>query len=67
MKITCVLCQKKDDIDDQALIAKRLKNRPIHTYMCDSCHDRITEKTLQRLETGQFRIYHKEVQNKEQW
>ena len=67
MKITCVLCQKKDDIDDQALIAKLLKNRPIHTYMCDSCHDRITEKTLQRLETGQFRIYHKEVQNKEQW
>jgi uncharacterized protein YlaI len=67
MKVTCVLCQTKDDVDDQTLIAKRLKNRPIHTYMCATCHDRITEKTIQRLESGKFRFYHKEVQNKEQW
>ncbi|MBS4172377.1 YlaI family protein [Bacillus sp. FJAT-49736] len=46
MKVQCILCDKIETIDDDSLIAKRLKNRPIHTYMCDECHDRISEKTL---------------------
>lgn len=48
MNVKCILCDKIETIDDDTLIAKRLKNRPIHTYMCDECHDRITRKTLAR-------------------
>jgi uncharacterized protein YlaI len=46
MKVKCILCDNIEDIDDDSFIAKRLKNRPIHTYMCDECHDRVKEKTL---------------------
>jgi len=49
MKVQCILCDKIETIDEDTLIAKRLKNRPIHTYMCDDCHERITKKTLARL------------------
>ncbi|PKR86918.1 YlaI family protein [Heyndrickxia camelliae] len=49
MNVKCILCEKIESIDDDTLIAKRLKNRPIHTYMCDECHDRITKKALDRL------------------
>ncbi|ABO66316.1 MULTISPECIES: YlaI family protein [Geobacillus] len=57
MKVKCVLCEQIDTIDDESLLAKRLRNRPIHTYMCRQCHDRIAEKTKQRLATGKFRFY----------
>ncbi|RAK23217.1 uncharacterized protein YlaI [Anoxybacillus vitaminiphilus] len=57
MKVKCVLCDKIDVIDDESLLAKRLRNRPIHTYMCPECHERITEKTKARLATGKFRFY----------
>ncbi len=67
MKLNCVLCNESHDIDDQTPIAKRLKNRPIHTYMCTKCHDRITEQTIKRWETGKFRVYHKDVQKNENW
>lgn len=67
MKATCVLCQETHEINDQTLIAKQLKNRPIHTFMCKSCHERITERTIKRWETGKYRVYHKEVQKNDQW
>jgi len=57
MRVRCVLCDKIDNIDDESLLAKRLRNRPIHTYMCHDCNDRITEKTKARLATGKFKIY----------
>ncbi|MGW8787084.1 DUF2197 domain-containing protein, partial [Heyndrickxia sporothermodurans] len=31
MKVKCVLCEKINDIDDDSIMAKRLRNRPIHT------------------------------------
>ncbi|MFC8574737.1 YlaI family protein [Heyndrickxia sporothermodurans] len=49
MKVKCVLCEKINDIDDDSIMAKRLRNRPIHTYICDECYERITEKTTARL------------------
>ena len=49
MKVKCILCEKLETIDDDSIVAKRLRNRPIHTYMCDECHDRITRKTNERL------------------
>lgn len=56
MRVKCVLCDKIDKLDDQLPLAKRLRNRPIHTYMCDTCNDRIKEKTEARRETGSFQL-----------
>jgi uncharacterized protein YlaI len=61
MNVKCVLCDKLETIDDDTLIAKRLKNRPIHTYMCEECHERITEKTLARLATRTSNLQSDEV------
>ncbi|PGZ99572.1 hypothetical protein COE51_09430 [Bacillus pseudomycoides] len=52
-----MLCDKKEDLNDENPVAKRLRNRPIHTYMCKQCTDRITERTLERKSTGHFRLY----------
>ncbi len=57
MRVKCVICDLVESIEDETLIAKRLRNRPIHTYMCQSCQDRITEKTNARVATGKFRFY----------
>lgn len=48
MKLTCMLCDKVDHIDDDSLLAKRYRNHPLKTYLCTACKDRITEKTLER-------------------
>lgn len=59
MRVKCILCETVEKIDDQLPIAKRLRNRPIHTYMCTSCTERITAKTKERIATGKFHIYRK--------
>ncbi|BDG48186.1 MULTISPECIES: YlaI family protein [Parageobacillus] len=65
MRVKCVLCDRIDTIDDESLLAKRLRNRPIHTYMCEECYHRIAERTKARLATGKFRIYHSKLPNDE--
>lgn len=57
MRVQCVICDSINDINDDLLEAKRLRNRPIHTYMCIPCHDRITKNTETRIDTGNFRFY----------
>ncbi|MBB6175937.1 MULTISPECIES: YlaI family protein [Anoxybacillus] len=57
MRVRCILCEKIDTLDDETLLAKRLRNRPIHTYMCETCHERIEKKTNERLATGKFRFF----------
>ncbi|GGG20769.1 hypothetical protein GCM10007425_13970 [Lysinibacillus alkalisoli] len=57
MRVKCVVCDTLGQIDDDSPMAKKLRNRPIHTYMCDECHTRITHKTEERLATGMFRVY----------
>ena len=57
MKVKCVICDRIDEISDDLPLAKKLRNRPIHTYMCNECHDRIEEKTHARLATGKFIFY----------
>ena len=57
MRVKCVLCDKIESIDDELLIAKRLRNRPIHTYMCNECNERIEQKTNERIATGNFKLY----------
>ncbi|SFA76227.1 MULTISPECIES: YlaI family protein [unclassified Bacillus (in: firmicutes)] len=59
MRVKCVLCDKIEAIEDETLIAKRLRNRPIHTYMCKPCEDRISVKTQERIDTGNFKLYRK--------
>ncbi|MCQ6279800.1 YlaI family protein [Bacillus sp. EB600] len=57
MRVKCVICDKIESINDESLLAKRLRNRPIHTYMCESCNERISERTNARISTGNFRLY----------
>ncbi|WP_313805162.1 YlaI family protein [Cytobacillus sp.] len=57
MKVKCVLCDKIETIENESLQAKKLRNRPIHTYMCMECNERITYKTQKRIETGNFKLY----------
>ncbi|MFJ8066249.1 YlaI family protein [Psychrobacillus sp. NPDC096426] len=57
MKVQCVMCERIDVLSDDLPLAKKLRNRLIHTYMCPVCHDRIEEKTNARLATGKFIFY----------
>lgn len=66
MRVKCVLCDKIETIDDESPEAKRLRNRPIHTYMCDPCQERIAKKTNDRLETGNFRFL-KPKSDRDEW
>ncbi|OIJ13298.1 hypothetical protein BKP37_12425 [Anaerobacillus alkalilacustris] len=66
MRVKCVICDQIETIDNDSFVAKRLRNRPIHTYTCKSCYDRITERTKVRLATGKFRI-NKPVLNEDDW
>jgi uncharacterized protein YlaI len=66
MRVKCVICDKIENIIDESGIAKRLRNRPIHTYMCNDCHDRIEQRTLERLATGNFKLYQKK-RTEEDW
>ncbi|MGW8457972.1 YlaI family protein [Bacillus atrophaeus] len=57
MRVQCSICDKIEQIDDETLMAKRLRNRPIHTYMCQVCHERIKIRTEERLNTGRFSFH----------
>ncbi|WP_059170004.1 YlaI family protein [Bacillus sp. FJAT-27445] len=57
MRVKCVLCDTIETIPDESQEAKRLRNRPIHTYMCNPCHERITDRTNERIASGNFRLY----------
>ncbi|MFE8703689.1 YlaI family protein [Cytobacillus sp. FJAT-54145] len=57
MRVKCVICDKIESIQDESFQAKRLRNRPIHTYMCKPCETRITERTNERIATGNFNLY----------
>ena len=58
MRVKCVICDEIGQLPDDAPLAKKLRNRPIHTYMCDKCNERISEKTIARIATGNF-IFHR--------
>ncbi|WP_147531848.1 YlaI family protein [Bacillus marasmi] len=66
MRVKCFICDKIESIDDFSPLAKRLRNRPIHTYMCKPCEERITEKTNQRHSSGNFKLY-KPVSEDDNW
>lgn len=66
MRVKCVICDKIESIEDESFIAKRLRNRPIHTYMCQDCSSRISEKTKARIDTGNFKLYRTQSE-KDDW
>ncbi|GGL45007.1 YlaI family protein [Sporolactobacillus putidus] len=57
MRVKCILCGKICHLDDQSVLAKRLRNRPIHTFMCEECSARISERTRARWATGKFTLH----------
>ncbi|WP_102347073.1 YlaI family protein [Bacillus sp. Marseille-P3661] len=57
MRVKCLLCDKIDSLDDESPLSKRLRNRPIHTYMCEECSNRIKTRTEDRKATGKFKLY----------
>jgi uncharacterized protein YlaI len=57
MRVQCVICDVIETIDNELPLAKKIRNRPIHTYMCQTCHDRITKRTEERKATGHFKLY----------
>lgn len=66
MRVQCVICDRIEIIDDYSPMAKKLRNRPIHTYMCDDCNNRIKERTEARLATGKFKI-HRTYEDGDDW
>lgn len=41
MTVQCIICDTKVLIDKNTLEAKRLRNDPMHTFMCDECKSRL--------------------------
>lgn len=66
MKVKCVICDMIEDINENSFQAKRLRNRPIHTYMCQHCNERIAKNTQKRMDTGNFVLYQKKA-NEDDW
>ena len=54
MRVKCVICDTIAQLDDDLPLAKKLRNRPINTYMCDTCHHRIAENTTQESKQANF-------------
>jgi uncharacterized protein YlaI len=66
MRVKCVICDVIESIEDESPLAKRLRNRPIHTYMCEPCNSRIADKTNVRTETGKYSEF-KGESREEEW
>ncbi|MCZ0703974.1 uncharacterized protein YlaI [Natronobacillus azotifigens] len=57
MDVKCPICDSIDTIDTDSPLAKRLRNRRKHLYLCPTCTDRIGKKTNQRHATGKFQLF----------
>jgi len=65
VKVQCVICDIIEELDDNSFQAKRLRNRPIHTYMCNECDLRIAQNTQKRIDSGNFVLYQNKPQEDE--
>lgn len=57
MHVKCVICDTIHDLPNDLPLAKKLRNRPIHTFMCAPCSERISINTHKRIDTGNFNFY----------
>lgn len=48
MRVQCILCDTVTELSDASPEAKKLRNKPLRTYLCTHCHKRISEKTRLR-------------------
>ncbi|HET7616118.1 MAG TPA: YlaI family protein [Bacillales bacterium] len=67
MRVQCVLCDRIDTLDDESPLAKKLRNRPVHTYMCKDCHERISLRTKEKFAKQPYFIYHRKQKKKNDW
>ncbi|MGL4520938.1 MAG: YlaI family protein [Bacilli bacterium] len=63
MRVKCALCDTISVLSDENPIAKKIKNRPIHTYMCEPCSARITNTYKERVAVTphQYNVYRTET------
>ncbi|MCI2947340.1 YlaI family protein [Staphylococcus caledonicus] len=40
-EVQCIICDTKVLIDENTVEAKRIRNNPIKTFMCDDCKSRL--------------------------
>ena len=66
MNVKCVICDQIESISDDSPEAKKLRNRPIHTFMCQTCNTRIENRTNERIATGNFHLY-RTITNDDNW
>ncbi|MFL0581342.1 YlaI family protein [Solibacillus silvestris] len=57
MRVKCVICDTLHELPNDLPLAKKLRNRPIHTFMCTTCSERISDNTHNRIATGKFRFF----------
>ena len=57
MRVKCVICDTIQQLEDDLPLAKKLRNRPINTFMCETCNTRIAENTEKRILTGKFHAW----------
>ena len=57
MKTQCMICETIEEINDESLLAKKLKYNRIRSYLCDACYERIRVNTIKRQQTGNFHLY----------
>ncbi|NWK84497.1 DUF2197 domain-containing protein [Staphylococcus sp. GSSP0090] len=50
-KVQCIICDMEVFIDQNTLEAKRLRNDPMHTFMCDECKSRLDTPKQRNQET----------------
>jgi uncharacterized protein YlaI len=65
MKVQCFLCDKEELLDPDTFTAKRIRNRPLTTFLCEECHTRVTANTEKRRIEGRLRpnLFYKEKDN----
>ncbi|QLK85744.1 DUF2197 domain-containing protein [Staphylococcus sp. 17KM0847] len=64
-RVTCIICDTEVLLDENTLLAKRLKNNPIRTFMCDECKSRL-DTPRQRQHVMYSEPIHKENQRLDQ-
>ena len=63
VQVQCVICDKVERIEENSLEAKRLYNRKVQSYLCQTCNNRIAKNTKKRHATGKFNLYNSNQSN----
>jgi len=58
-EVQCIICDTKVLIDENTVEAKRLRNNPIRTFMCDDCKSRL-DRPKQRLNNAEYLVLSQE-------